>query len=210
MKGLQSNNIKDIEREIIQTYNNVTDYVNHKHLLTQRQELLNRIALTNQSTLLPIIIEFNDELRKALFEMYTRTHRIWNDVRDKTDYGNEIELKACCFLDYEYPTLHPIQGEDRQDLWDAIGDTGWNPLYKDGVSLSPLTLSSNYENVSFDSFIGMDCPPPNWNEGLDQELTKDLHLVSAFHHLFDHTQFALTDFIYVRQFKTEIQIEIRK
>lgn len=65
-------------------------------------------------------------------------------------------------------------------------------------------------NCSFESLIGMDCPPPNWNEGLDRELTKDLHLTSAFHHLFDHTKFAITDFIYVRAFETEVNIEINK
>ena len=42
------------------------------------------------------------------------------------------------------------------------------------------------EGYTFDSFIGMDCPPPNWNEGLDPELTKDLHLISQFHNLFQH------------------------
>ena len=56
----------------------------------------------------------------------------------------------------------------------------------------------------------MDCPPPNWNEGLDPELTKDLHLISQFHNLFQHMLFALTDFIYVRKFRTEINVEIRK
>ena len=66
------------------------------------------------------------------------------------------------------------------------------------------------KRISFDSFIGMDCPPPNWNEGLDQELTKDLNLISQFHNLFQHMMFAITDFIYVRKFKTEITIEIRK
>lgn len=64
--------------------------------------------------------------------------------------------------------------------------------------------------MSFESFIGMNCTPPNWNEGLDRELTKDLQLINAFHNLFDHTNFALTDFIYVRKFNTEIKIEINK
>ena len=52
----------------------------------------------------------------------------------------------------------------------------------------------------------MDCPPPNWNEGLDPELTKELQLISQFHNLFQHMSFAITDFIYVRKFKTEINI----
>ena len=100
-----------------------------------------------------------------------------------------------------------MQNNSRQDLWDALRDSGYNPLYEDGVSLSTLTLPNDlYE--SFDDFIGMTCPPPNWNEGLDQDLTKELHLISPFHHLFDHTNFALTDFIFVRDFRTEINVEI--
>ena len=81
-------------------------------------------------------------------------------------------------------------------------------MYDDGVTLYPLRFPT-YENESFESFIGMDCPPPNWNEGLDRELTKNLHLTSAFHNTFDHLRFAITDFIYVRKFETEINIEVR-
>ena len=66
------------------------------------------------------------------------------------------------------------------------------------------------DNKSFDNYIGMDCSPPNWNGGLDQELTKELHLIQAFHYLFEHTKFAITDFIYIRKFETEIKIEIDK
>ena len=46
--------------------------------------------------------------------------------------------------------------------------------------------------------------------GLDRELTKDLHLTRAFHNLFEHMEFAITDFVYVREFETEINIEIIK
>ena len=83
-------------------------------------------------------------------------------------------------------------------------------LYEGGVA-SPLKLTGNYDRVfnDFDDFIGMKCPPPNWNEGLDQKLTKDLHLTQAFHNLFDHTDFAITDFIYCREFYYEIKVEFR-
>ena len=57
--------------------------------------------------------------------------------------------------------------------------------------------------MSFDEFIGMNLTPPNWNERLEPILTKDLHLINAFHNLFDHTSFALTDFIFCRDFVIE-------
>ena len=37
-----------------------------------------------------------------------------------------------------------------------------------------------------------------------------LHLINQFHTLFQHMNFALSDFIYVRKFKTEINIIIDK
>ena len=118
-------------------------------------------------------------------------------------------IGVCVYFDVEYPALHPIQGEDRQELWYALCDEDLNPLYADGISILTLTFPRD-EDYTFDSFIGMDCPPPNWNEGLDPELTKDLHLISQFHKLFQHMLFAITDFIYVRKFRTEINVEITK
>ena len=202
--------VKEIEREIIQGYNNIRCYdSDYGVLLSLRKNIINKEMLAHQKELLPNIIAFNDALREALCEMCDRAHRVWKkviEVMDEMD-GEEMELTTKLYFDYTYPELHPLQGEDRQDLWDALCDGDLNPMYADGVSVLTLTLPRD-EDDSFDSFIGMDCPPPNWNEGLDQELTKDLHLINQFHTLFQHMNFALSDFIYVRKFKTEINIEI--
>lgn len=204
--------VKEIEREIIQGYNNTRCYdSDYGVLLSLRKNIINKEMLAHQKELLPNIIAFNDALREALREMYDRAHRIWDKMIeniDETD-GEEMELTAKCYFGADYPALHPIQGGDRQELWYALCDEDLNPIYADGASVLTLTFPRD-EDESFDSFIGMDCPPPNWNEGLDPELTKDLHLISQFHKLFQHMNFALTDFIYVRKFKTEINIEIRK
>ena len=210
--GLYDYSIEAIEREIIYRYTSTRCYeTNYDYLLSLRRSIINKKVLTHQKDILSDIIAFNDALREALREMYDRVHRVWKkviEVMDETD-GEEMELTAKLYFDYTYPELHPLQGEDRQDLWDALCDGDLNPMYADGVSVLTLTLPRD-EDDSFDSFIGMDCPPPNWNEGLDQELTKDLHLINQFHTLFQHMNFALTDFIYVRKFKTEINIEIIK
>ena len=201
-----------IEREIIQGYNNTRCYdSDNGALLSLRKNIINKEMLAHQKELLPDIITFNDALRDALRDMYDRAHRIWDKMVQTIDEadGEEVELTAKCYLDYNYPELHPIQGEDRQELWNALCDDDLNLLYADGISVLTLTFPRD-EGDTFDSFIGMDCPPPNWNEGLDQELTKDLNLISQFHNLFQHMMFAITDFIYVRKFKTEITIEIRK
>jgi hypothetical protein len=209
---IMDNNVDAIEREIIQKYNDYRCYnADNDVLLSLRKDIIDKQVLANQKELLPEIIAFNDTLREALREMYDRAHRIWDKMINIIDEGDgeEMELTAKIYLDTDYPALHPIQGDDRQDLWYALCDDDLNPMYADGISVLTLTFPRD-ENYTFDTFIGMDCPPPNWNEGLDLELTKDLHLISQFHNLFQHMLFAITDFIYVRDFRTEINIEITK
>ena len=206
------NNVDVIEREIILKYNDYRCYNSDNDvLLSLRKHIINKQVLANQKELLPDIIAFNNALREALRDMYDRAHRIWDKMINIIDEGDgeEMELTAKCYLDADYPALHPIQGDDRQELWYALCDEDLNPMYADGISVLTLTFPRD-ENYTFDTFIGMDCPPPNWNERLDLELTKDLHLISQFHNLFQHMLFAITDFIYVRKFKTEFKVEIMK
>ena len=47
----------------------------------------------------------------------------------------------------------------------------------------------------------------NWNEGLDSEMTKDMHLTYAFHNLFSHLDFSIFDLLWVRDFNIEIHVE---
>lgn len=210
MKYITDYSVEAIEREIIYRYKSTRCYeANYDYLLSLRRSIINKKVLAHQKVILSDIVAFNDALRESLREMYDRAHRVWKkviEVIDETD-GEEMELTAKLYFDYAYPEFHPLQGEDRQDLWDALCDSDLNPMYADGVSVLTLTLPRD-EDDSFDSFIGMDCPPPNWNEGLDQELTKELHLINQFHTLFQHMNFALTDILYVRKFKTEISITL--
>ena len=190
-----------IEEEITYIYqSDVTGYPQSEFLLDLRKRILNEQACTRkaQEELLPDIIAFNDALHDALKHMFDRAHELY---RQMSAIQPDIQLIAKCYLAYDYPALHPYQKEDRQDLFDAICDFGWNKLYEDGVAFA-LDLPRDI-NVPFDTIRGMDCKPFNWNEGLDPELTKDLHINRAFHNLFDHTKFALTDFIFCRDFVFE-------
>ncbi len=209
MVDIHDYDIELVEEEILMKFDtNPSNYKDCDCLLSLRKDMINKRVLAHQEEILSDIIAFNDALREALHEMYDRAHRIWDNIKEQKDWGDDFELTARCFLGNDYPKRHPVQGDDRQGLWAAICDSGWNRIYEDGVKF-PLRFPQDL-NEKFDTFIGMDCPPPNWNEGLDQELTKDLHLISAFNHLFEHTKFAITDFIYVREFETEIKVEIRK
>ena len=193
-----------IEEEISYIYqSDVTGYPQSEYLLDLRKRILNEQACTRnaQEELLPDIIAFNDALHDALKRMYDRAHELY---RQMSAIQPDIMLTAKCYLAYDYPALHPYQKEDRQELFNAISDFGWNQLYADGVTFA-LELPRDID-MPFDTIRGMDCTPFNWNEGLDPELTKDLHINRAFHNLFDHTNFALTDFIFCRDFDLEYSI----
>ena len=199
--------IRMIENDILLEWNRShADYKVLRHLLEWRKHMLNKQALAHQAELMPYIIEFNDALTNALRDMYDHAQRLYEYAAKEEP---NIVLDARCYLGGEYPKAHPYQAEDREDLWDILCDYDCNPLYEiSGVSLTWVHYRSTIKEGSFESLIGIDCPPPNWNEGLDPELTKDLHLTSAFHNLFDNTNFALTDFIFVREFYKEIKLEV--
>lgn len=208
MLNIHDYEIRYIEQEILAMYNDRRcDYQDYERLLLLRKYIINHRVLAHQEEILPDIIAFNDALTNALQKMYDKAHRIWDNIKGNKEFGEDPELTAKCFLDYEYPKAHPIQGEEQQELWDALCDNR-HSSYQNGITLVPLSIVLRNEKESFERFIGMDFPPPNWNEGLDTELTKDLHLTSAFHNIFFHMGFAITDFIYVRQFEEQINIEI--
>jgi len=196
---LQDYALQEIEKQIILVYHKSFDiehnYMDEPSLLRVRKNIINHYMLQHQEELLPDIIAFNDALREALRKVYDRAH---DDYENNRELGKDEPVDACCFLDGDYPALHPLQTENRQELWEALQDSGWNLQY-DGVTHHPLVVNQKSKET-FDEFIGMKSPSANWNEGLDPELTKDLHLINAFHHLFNNTEFAITDFIYCRDF----------
>lgn len=206
MLNIHDYDIALIEKEIIMRYDKTPcDYPDFSCLLELRQDMINKRVLAHQEEILPDIIAFNDAVALALRDMYDQAHRIWDNIKSNKDFGDEVELTAECYFGRKYPKLHPIQGDERQNLWDALCDSGWNVIYDSGVLYS--LVFPMYSNDSFDSIIGIGM---NRNEGLDPELTKDLHLNMAFHNVFSHCNFAITDIIYVRDFYTKFKIEINK
>ncbi len=192
-------NLQLIEREIRHCYIR-ENYKQVECLLRVRKEMLNEQAMSHQEELLPDIIAFNEALRDALKVMYDRALSLYQQV---SAIQPNIQLEAKCFLDYNYPKTHPYQADYREDLWEALSNSG-NRYYE---THGTAYLVFNKGNCgSFDSFIGMVDGITNWNEHFDPLLTKDLHLIEPFHSLFEHMNFALTDFIFVREFNWDFSI----
>ena len=211
MIDLQTEDIRIIEDEILWVYeydrNNKRrpcpfDWTKNGALIDVRKELINKRVLKHQEEILPDIIAFNDALTNALRELYDRAYAVYDSLKD-SNFG-DIRVHALLYLG-EYPKNHPVQTDDREDFWYALRDEDWNKSNENEIQ-----LFLPEKEREFESNIGMEDPNDNWNEGLDRELTKDLHLTMAFHKFFAHSNFAITDFIYVREFITEINVEIEK
>lgn len=177
-----------------------------RHLMKRRRKFINNAIMKHQEDLLPDIVEFNEALKNAFRET-------WNKVAElQSKYGYE-DIEASIWFDTGFPQKHPLAGVSSvgdkysyQALWEALTDREVHSEYKCGIGNRVNTL--HLADETFGEFVGVDGATDNWNEGLDAELTKDLHLIMPFHNLFEHTGFAITDFLYVRDFRIEVEIEM--
>ena len=206
---LQDYSLKQIEDQIIH-YSNCPFNVDSEtitSLMQMRKDIINHYVLQHQEEILPDIIAYNDALIEALRTTYEKFHIVYEANKA---LGEDVEVEGKCLLGKDYPKLHPLQGSDREELWLALWDSqyaGWDSCVA-GLMVNPYD--------SFDVFIGKrsrsefdkNIWPKNWNAGLDEELTKNLHLTLPFSQMFLKSNLAITDFIYCRDFYHEITVKI--
>ena len=80
-------------------------------------------------------------------------------------------------------------------------------LYSDGVD-GGFRLCSDEEPPSEIQFLYYEEDLDNWNEGLDREMTKDMHLTRVFHNVYEHMEFSIFDLLWVRDFNIEVSVEV--
>ena len=178
------------------------------HLLKVRKNLLDSMFIMNDEykTLLK---EFNDAMTEQLLEMRKQTIQMRDAILQTNIEGNSIEAIGKCFLGYEYPKNHPIQTYRAKAIWCVLNGT-WDdyiPLYSDGVD-GGFRLYGEEEPPSEIQFLYYEEDLDNWNEGLDREMTKDMHLTRVFHNLYDHMEFSIFDLLWVRDFNIEVSVEV--
>lgn len=179
-----------------------------QHLIKHRKKIINAKLLKYQNELLPNIIEFNDALKWAFRNLWDMAEKIHDEINFECQ-----EIEATLWFDTYFPEKHPLAGKPDwpvripPSLWMAIMDPDIHIEYRYGIHHS-IILNDCLTEDSFNNFIGLGKSTPNWNEGLDRELTKGLHLIMPFHTLFEHTCFALSDLIYIRDFRYEVNVEM--
>ena len=178
------------------------------HLLKVRKNLLDSMFVMNDEYK-ALLTDFNDALTKQLLVMRQRTIQMRDAILQTNIDGDSMEAIGKCFFGYAYPKNHPVQTYRAKAMWCVLNGTWDNyiPLYSDGVD-GGFRLYGNEEPPSEIKFLYYEEGLNNWNEGLDREMTKDMHLTRVFHNLYDHMEFSIFDLLWVRDFNIEVSVEI--
>lgn len=207
--------VRSIEEQILYLYHEIER--NHwyneenkkaiKSLLEVRKQILDSMFVMDEENK-QLLIEFNETMKQQLIEMRKRSIDLYNKVNMPNMIGR-IEVVGKCFMGYEYPKIHPVQSMRAKKMWAVLNgslDDYMLSYCDDGICR--FDISSDAPKIkSENEFIYLNEDLYNWNEGLNRELTSDLHLIFAFHDLFSHHDFSIFDLLWVRDFNIELHVE---
>jgi hypothetical protein len=178
-----------------------------KSLLEVRRRILNSMFVLDEQNK-QLLAEFNEAMKQQLIEMRKRAIDLYNKVY-QPDMDGCVEVEGKCFMGYEYSKIHPVQSMRAKKMWAVLNATLDDYIFlysEDGVD--KFDISGDGTNIeSENEFLYLNEELDNWNEGLDREMTKDMHLTYAFHNLFSHLDFSIYDLLWVRDFNIEIHVE---
>lgn len=177
-------------------------------LLGTRTHLLNKMFVMDEESK-QLLSDFNEALKAQMIEMRKRAISLY---KSNVNSGllSSFTLKAKCFMGYEYSKIHPVQTIRAKKMWAVLNGSlaDYMPLYIDGVDNFELDYVEGSECVfpSENQMLYLDEKIDNWNDELDQEMTKDMHLIHPFHNLYSHLDFSIFDLLWVRDFNIELSL----
>ena len=180
-----------------------------KCLLGTRKSLLNKMFVMDEESK-QLLSDFNEALKAQMIEMRKRAISLY---KSNVNSGllSSFTLKGRCFMGYEYSKIHPVQTMRAKKMWAVLNGSlaDYMPLYMDGVDIFELDYSegNDCDFPSENQLLYLDEKIDNWNDELDQEMTKDMHLIHPFHNLYSHMDFSIFDLLWVRDFNIELSLE---
>lgn len=207
--------VRSVEEQILDLYHeterkhwcNDENKKTIKSLLEVRRRILNSMFVLDEQNK-QLLAEFNEAIKQQLIEMRKRAIDLYNKVY-QPDMDGCVEVEGKCFMGYEYSKIHPVQSMRAKKMWAVLNATLDDYIFlysEDGVD--KFDISGDGTNIeSENEFLYLNEELDNWNEGLDREMTKDMHLTYAFHNLFSHLDFSIYDLLWVRDFNIEIHVE---
>ena len=207
--------VRSIEEQILSLYHEIEEHRSTydenkkaiRNLLEVRKQILDSMFVMDEQNK-QLLAEFNEAMKQQLIEMRKRAIDLYNKVY-QPDMNGRIEVVGKCFMGYEYSKIHPVQSMRAKKMWAVLNGSLDDYIFlycEDGVCR--FEISSDDQKIeSENEFLYLLKEPENWNEGLDRDMTSDLHLIFAFHDLFQHLDFSIFDLLWVRDFNIEIHVE---
>ncbi len=180
-----------------------------KCLLGTRKSLLNKMFVMDEESK-QLLSDFNEALKAQMIEMRKRAISLY---KSNVNSGllSSFTLKGKCLMGYNYSKIHPVQTMRAKKMWAVLNGSlaDYIPLYMDGVDIFEFDYVAGRENCipSENRMLYLDEKIDNWNDELDQEMTKDMHLTHPFHNLYSHLDFSIFDLLWVRDFNIELSLE---
>lgn len=153
-----------------------------------------------------LLSEFNEALKQQLIQMREETIKAVQSVKNAGVMG-DIQGVGKCFLGYRYSKLHPIQTERAKKIWAILNGTIDDYLVRYEEGVYGYSYDASREPESKNEMLYLAEAKDNWNDDLDQEMTKDMLLIYPVHNLIGHIGFSIFDVLWVRDFNVEIHIE---
>lgn len=180
-----------------------------KSLLGIRRDLLNSMFVLDSESK-QLLADFNEALSKAVINAALQAEFVYR--HDWSAAKGEVKVYTKCFLGYQYSSIHPIQTIRAKKMWDILSGCidNYDGIYRDGVvsgGVEACGRGEQFDEKQINQLLYLCDTVDNWNEGLDREKTKDMHLTKQFHNLFDHCLFSIYDLLWVRDFDFETHLE---
>lgn len=201
-----------IEEEIaeytpLMPVNESRDYI--ERLLGMRHRLLKEMQVYDDE-MKAMVVAFNERLRNACTELYNRVEKLADEYARMDGMSGKLDIEGRIYLGHEYPKKHPIQTARAKDVWEMLTQWGFFSIYNQGcpatlTASSTQSFSHGYDNVK--KWLYISNHVNNWNEGLDSEWSKDMHLIHAFSNLYTRLGFSLYDLIYVEDFDIKVNLK---
>lgn len=155
-----------------------------------------------------LLSEFNEALMQQLIRMRQETIKAVRAVENAGVTGY-IQGIGKCFLGYRYSKLHPVQTMRAKKIWAILNGSisDYVRSYDDGVSFNGYVYDVRMKPESENEMLYLSDEIDNWNDELDMEMTRDMHIIFPVHNLISHTDFSIFDLLWVRDFCMEIYVE---
>ena len=197
--------IVDVWEQLVSAYEDL-EARNCRPLLEVRKEMIDNWTMERFDAIRSEAEGFNEALKDAICRLHAKASNIYKVQTEEHDDKYDVVVEANLFFPKEYPKRHYLQYERPRDgdrFWHILCKPDWQPYYEDGIIGGGIRFTSE-EQRPVEEYLQVGHVIGNNSEPLDK-----MPIVEAFSRLYVFSNFALTDFVFIREFREDITIKLK-